>query len=81
MRHVIVHVVIIIVCLALIGGMFAYIAWMESYIAKWKGFNVEVSPRMYFAIHVADFLGDYWYVPVAILLGIAAISVASLCRR
>ncbi len=80
MRHAATHVVTIIVCLLLIACMFAYIGWMQAYVARWKGANVMLPPNLYLAIHIANLLQDYWYVPLVVLLAIAAVSLASLCR-
>ena len=80
MRHTATHVATITVCLLLIGGLFAYIGWMQAYVARWKGANVELPLRTCIAISIAQFLRDFWYLPVVVLLAIAAISAVSLCR-
>ena len=36
--------------------------------------NVMLPPNLYLAIHIANLLQDYWYVPLVVLLAIAAVS-------
>ena len=48
MRHAATHVVTIIVCLLLIACMFAYIGWMQAYVARWKGAQCDASPEPLF---------------------------------
>ena len=47
MRHAATHVVTIIVCLLLIACMFAYIGWMQAYVARWER-ECDASPEPLF---------------------------------
>lgn len=81
MQHKVGHIVTIVVCLLLIASMFAYIGWMQACVSRWKGANVELPSVVLTAISVAMLLRDYWFVPVAVLGTIAAISAALLWQR
>ena len=80
MRHTATHVVTITVCLLLIGGMFAYIGWMQAYVARWKAPTWRFRRSSIWPSKSQQFLQDFWYLPVVVLLAIAAILAASLCR-
>ena len=75
------HILTIAVCLLLIAGMFAFAQRMAVCQANWKNANVNLSANAIIAIQISNLIWDYWFVPVAILVTVIALSIAALCQR
>lgn len=64
----------------LIAAMFVFAAWMSDLERQWRLQRVTLPTISVQAIRLANFIHEYWYVLVAVILGCTA-SVALLWPR